>query len=247
MRGTHLTLGRHDCDARAITKRSHRTLFMDLDACLDGGLGQPQHIVERVKMPASPIINAAMITGRVNMHAHRIKHNDIGRHIAKVPRHKVSLSPHVIKIAGLVRSFEMAGFQVAIDAMLRNPRPDPILRRIGNVKNRLRPGLSECISNLAHRPAQSRDQLPAVATRRTKANMLGLKQDNRIASFGAGKRRCHAGKAATDNADIGCAAAFKRRLCCKRIGACGIIAVGKRIGHHTRSSRCSRSHELITD
>ncbi len=139
-----------------------RTVFEDLHARCTSSFGQPQGIVQRMKMPALWIINPAMIATATDMLPDILGLDDL-RLPAKFICQKLGIALHRVEMGRLVGSLQMPGLQIALDVMFLDPVLHPINRAIGQIENRLRPFAAKLLINLAHRPAQPGDQLPAVA------------------------------------------------------------------------------------
>lgn len=96
------------------------------------------------------------------MVAHRAWGDDF--HVMPImARQPIRLAPHVGEMGRLDRSFEMAGLQIAGDGMTPHPIPNPIPRLICHIEDGPGAVLSEFRFHLAHRPAQTRDKLTAIA------------------------------------------------------------------------------------
>ena len=123
-----------------------------------------------------------------------------------------------------------------MDVVAGDTAPDAIARAIGKVENRLRSVSAKFGFNLSHGPAQARDELPAIAARRAKADCLCLQQNNIKPLFCASKCCREAGKATANDDNIAGEIALRGfgRWC--QVGRGGIIAVVQRVGHIRRGA-----------
>ena len=82
---------------------------------------------------------------------------------AKFLRQKFRIALHRIEVAGLVGRLQMPCLEVTVDPVPGDTILHPVNRAISQIENRPRPLAPKFGIDLAHRPAQAGDQLPAIA------------------------------------------------------------------------------------
>ena len=107
-------------------------------------------------MPASGVIDSAMIAAAIDMLRHIFRLDDVGlptEFLSQIPR----IVLHGVKMGGLIRRLQMSEFQIAGDIMFGDPAFHPLDRAISQIENRLAPFPPKLGVDLLHRPPQSWD------------------------------------------------------------------------------------------
>ena len=241
---------------RAGGKAENLAALMDADTCGGGGLCQPDGEVQRVEVARAMVKRATGKAVRPDQAADACAVKDLGLRVIVVAGEVVSIGARVVNLAGGVAGVGDTGAEGDRHLVAGDQVADEGFCILGHV-----PQAAGVVH--AHRfldpvlilPLAAAD-LPAVATRCTKAQAVGFQHHDAQALFGKvqGCRQTHV--ASPDHGYIGPHLARQggeRVKCCAGRGviaggvfALPVIGVQKVQGHQTFRRRCSRSHGLMT-
>ena len=185
-------------------------MLMDAATGLKQGTPEPDDIVERMKMAAAPVEQAALIErgGDPGMKRGRIEQ---ARLVVTVGFELVAFAGQRLEMSRFRGADDMPGRKIAVDLVGGDALPQQGLSFLGNGEADLGIATAEQTFELAHSGGITGHDLAAIAPRCAMAELAAVQHRNGITARRELERRRQAGQPCADHRDIGSRFAPERR------------------------------------